>query len=53
MNIVLQNKELTATINTKGAELISLKKLPESIFGKETLNFGTSTLLFCFLLWER
>jgi len=26
MNIVLQNKELTATINTKGAELISLKK---------------------------
>ncbi|WP_447636709.1 aldose 1-epimerase family protein [Flavobacterium microcysteis] len=26
MNIVLQYKELTATINTKGAELISLKK---------------------------
>ncbi|MEZ0006796.1 galactose mutarotase-like enzyme [Flavobacterium sp. 28YEA47A] len=26
MNIVLKNKELTATINTKGAELISLKK---------------------------
>ncbi len=26
MNIVLQNKELTAIINTKGAELVSLKK---------------------------
>lgn len=39
MNIVLQNKELKATINTKGAELISLKRNAKEYIWEGNPNF--------------
>ncbi|MGK4567714.1 hypothetical protein [Flavobacterium sp. 3HN19-14] len=54
MNITISNNHLTAVINPKGAELISLKNTA----GKEFIwegnpDFWASTRLCCFRLWVR